>query len=73
MILIDKGRTLAEKSVILVENNQYKGFGYADLSYQINNLEVLKSLISTTNNYEEQNHLIIKYLKNKPIEKIVRF
>jgi DNA polymerase-3 subunit epsilon len=73
MILIDKGRTLAEKSVILVENNKYKGFGYADLSYQINNLEVLKSLISTTNNYAEQNNLIIKYLKNKPIEKIVRF
>lgn len=73
MVLIDKGRIISEKSVILIENNQYKGFGYADLSYQIDNLEILRNLISTTNNHKDHNNIIIKYLKNKPVEKIIRF
>ena len=73
MILIDKGRSVSEKSVILIENNAYKGYGFADLSYQINNLEVLKSLITSTNTIDIQNNTIIKYLKNNSIEKIIHF
>ncbi len=73
MILIDKGRSISEKSVILIENNTYKGYGFADLSYQINNLNILKSLITSTNILDIQNNTIIKYLKNNPIEKIIRF
>ncbi len=73
MILIDKGRDVSEKSVILIENNAYKGYGFADLSYQINNLDILKSLITSTNTIEIQNDIIIKYLKNNTIEKIIRF
>jgi DNA polymerase-3 subunit epsilon len=73
MILIDKGRILSEKSVILIQDNQYKGFGYTDLNYQINNIEVLKNLISTSNGHKALNNIIIKYLKNKPVEKIIRF
>jgi len=33
MILIDKGREVLEKSVILIENNEYKGYGFADLNH----------------------------------------
>jgi len=73
MILIDKGRSKSEKSVILIENNYYKGYGYADLNYQINNLDILKSLITSTNTIDLQNNVIIKYLKNNTIEKIIRF
>ncbi len=73
MILIDKGRDVSEKSVILIENNAYKGYGFTDLSYQINNLDVLKSLITSTSTIEIQNDIIIKYLKNNTIEKIIRF
>jgi DNA polymerase III subunit epsilon len=73
MILIDKGRAISEKSVILVENNQYKGFGYADLSYQLNNLDILRNIITTSNYDKDQDNIIIKYLKNKAIEKIIRF
>ncbi len=73
MVLVDKGRTISEKSVVLIENNQYKGFGYADLSYQINKIDVLRSLISTSNSHSEQNNIVIKYLKNNKVEKIIRF
>jgi len=73
MILIDKGRDVSEKSVILIEKNIYKGYCFADLGYQINNLEILKSLITSAIATELQNNIIIKYLKNNTVEKIIRF
>jgi DNA polymerase-3 subunit epsilon len=73
MILIDKGRVISEKSVILIENNDYQGFGYADLTYQISNLDILKNIITNSNNHKNQNNTIISYLKNQSIEKIIRF
>jgi DNA polymerase-3 subunit epsilon len=44
MLIIDKGRDIEERSVILIENGQFKGFGFYNLNYQINNTEILKSL-----------------------------
>jgi len=73
MILVDKGRVISEKSVVLIENNDYQGFGYTDLENQINNLEILKNLITTGNSHKDQNNTIIKYLKNQTVEKIIRF
>ncbi len=73
MILIDKGRVVSEKSVILIENNDYQGFGYTDLKYQINDLDILKNIITNTNNHKDQNNTIISYLKHQTIEKIIRF
>ena len=73
MILIDKGRVVSEKSVILIENNDYQGFGYANLTYQVNDLDILRKIITNTNNTKDQNNTIIKYLKNQTIEKIIRF
>ena len=73
MILIDKGRVSGEKSVILIENNQYQGHAYADLRHQIDNLTILKSLITTAENYPIQNMVIKKYLSGNKVEKIIRF
>ena len=72
MILIDKGRNVSEKSVVLIENNQYQGYGYADLAYQINNLEVLQKIVSVPKSINDQNNIIIKYLRNNKIEKYIR-
>ena len=73
MILVDKGRNPGEKAVILIENNQYKGFGYTELSYQINNLTVLKSLVNSSQIFSAQNLIIKKYLAANQVEKIIRF
>ena len=43
MIVIDRGREIDERSVIYIENGVFKGLGFFDLNYQINNLEVLES------------------------------
>lgn len=73
MILIDKGRSLEEKSVVLIENNDFQGFAYTDLSHQINNLDILKSLINRSNNSLSQNIIIKKYLSGNQVERIIRF
>ncbi len=73
MILIDKGRVISEKSVILIENNDYQGFGYTDLTHQVNNIDILKNILTSSNNHKDQNNTIIKYLKHQSIEKIIRF
>ncbi len=73
MIVIDKGRDVGEKSVVLIENNQLKGFGFIDLSYQINNLEILHSLINPLENSIENKFIVNNYLQKRKVEKIIRF
>lgn len=73
MILIDKGRNLEEKSVVLIENNDFQGFAYTELSHQFNNLAILKSLMNKANDSMIQNMIIKKYLSGNTVEKIIRF
>lgn len=73
MILVDKGRSNGEKSVILIENNQFQGYTYAELRHQINNLDILKSLISNSDNHPTHNMIIKKYLSGNKVERIIRF
>jgi len=73
MILIDKGRSLEEKSVILIENNNFQGFAYTELSHQFNNLDILKSLMNKSNKSLSQNMIIKTYLSGNTVEKIIRF
>jgi len=73
LVVIDKGRNVGEKSVLLIENNEFKGYGYADLSYQINNIDVLKTLISPMENSIYNRNIIKKYLQKNNVEKLIRF
>jgi len=73
MILVDKGRDPGEKSVVLIEQNEYRGFAYTDLTYQVHNLEVLKGLVRTPGASEQHNHIIKQYLAGNRVEKIIRF
>jgi DNA polymerase-3 subunit epsilon len=70
-MLIDKGRNIDEKSVILIKDNKYQGYGYFTLNYQINNIEILESLISKSDNTYESELIIINYLKKNKVEKII--
>jgi DNA polymerase-3 subunit epsilon len=41
IVIVDKGRVLGEKSVILIKNGIFKGIGFCELNYQINNSKIL--------------------------------
>ncbi len=71
-LIIDKGRNISEKSVILIENNNLTGFAYVELNYQINNIEVLKTLINPIENSTQLRNIVKDYLLKKRVEKIVR-
>ena len=45
-LIFDEGRTWNEKSVVLVEDGIYKGFGYFDAAEKIKTVEEAKSIIS---------------------------
>ena len=73
MILVDRGRVPGEKSVVLIEENKYRGYGYAELGHQFTNLEVLKNLVSTSRYHDSQNIIVKEYLSRHTVERIIRF
>ena len=72
MLLIDKGRSIEEHSVILIENGIYKGYGFFNLNFQINNPEVLKSIINVMENNRDTKHIIQSYLRKNKVQKILK-
>ncbi|MEM7185371.1 MAG: exonuclease domain-containing protein [Bacteroidota bacterium] len=72
MLIIDRGREVDERSVILIENGVYRGFGFYNLNYQINNPEVLKSIIIPMENNRDAQHIIQGYLRKKKVMKTVK-
>ena len=73
MLIIDKGRDIDEKSVIVIKDNKYIGYGFFTLNHQINNYDVLDSLIIKNEYVENSKDIIIKYLKKNKIEKLINF
>lgn len=71
MLIIDKGRDVDERSVILIENGQYKGFGFFNLNFQITNTEVLRSIITPMQDNRDAQHIIQGYLRKNKVLKIV--
>jgi DNA polymerase III subunit epsilon len=71
MLIIDRGRELDERSAILIENGKYIGFGFFNLNYQINNPDVLKSIINPMQNNRDSQHIIQTYLRKNKVLKIV--
>ncbi|MGH1384706.1 exonuclease domain-containing protein [Kordia sp.] len=71
MLIIDRGRHHDERSAILIENGEYKGFGFYSLNYQITNKDVLKSIITPMQNNRDVQHIIQSHLRRKNKLKII--
>ncbi len=69
--IIDRGRIIGEKSVILIKNGIFVGLGFCDLNYQINNLEILETIITPMNGNANTNHIIESYLRKRKVQKIL--
>lgn len=73
MILIDRGRTVNERSAILIENGIYKGYAFYDLNYQITNIEILKTIIIPMQNNRDVKNIIQTHIRKSKTLKIVTF
>lgn len=71
MLIIDRGRDIDERSVILIENGVYKGYGFYNLNHQINNPEILKTIINPMQNNRDAQHIIQGYLRRNKVLKTV--
>lgn len=73
MIIIDRGREIDERSAILIENGVFKGYGFYDLNHQLNNIDILKSIIIPMENNRHTQHIIQSYLRKNKRLKILKF
>lgn len=62
-LILDRGRTTEERSLILVENNKYKGYGYIDSSHQINTLDDCLDIVKQADYYPDSDELIKGWIK----------
>ncbi len=72
MVIIDKGRAIDERSAILIENGVFKGIGFFNLNYQINNIAVLESIITPMQNNRDTQHIIQSYIRKNKRLKIIQ-
>lgn len=73
MVIIDKGKTIEEKSAVLIENGIYKGYTFFDLNYQITNVEVLQNILIPMQHNRDTKAIIQQYLRKNKHLKIIRF
>jgi len=71
MVIIDRGRDIDERSAILIENGIFQGLGFFNLNYQVNNLAILKTIITPMQNNKDSQHIIQSYLRRNKKLKIV--
>ncbi len=71
--IIDKGRTLTEKSVILVEDGAYRGYGFMEEEDFSGSIDQLRDTIQYFPSFPESNRLIRRFLYEKKGIKIVKF
>ena len=71
-LIIEKGRELGENAIILVEGNTVFGYGYTNLAYQENKIDILKKVLTPFENKEISKTIIKNYLKKNNVQKIIR-
>jgi len=73
MVIIDRGRTVSERSAVLIENGIYKGYAFYDLNYQITNIEILKNILTPMLNNRDTKNIIQAYLRKEKNFKLIKF
>jgi DNA polymerase-3 subunit epsilon len=69
--IVDRGREVDERSVLLIEDGIFKGLGFINLNYQITNIKVLETLITQMDNNKDIQHIIQSYLRRNKNLKII--
>ncbi len=72
MLIIDRGREIDEKSALLIEDGEFKGIGYFNLNYQLNNIDIVRSVITPMKNDRDVRHIIQSYLRRNKRLKIIQ-
>jgi DNA polymerase-3 subunit epsilon len=72
-VIIGKGREAGEKSIVVVENGRYLGFGFVDETFTASNLEDFKNGIKSYNDNKDIQQIIRQHMRTKNPDKIIVF
>ncbi len=73
LLLIDKGRSYEEKSVVLIENGIYKGYCFFELNFQINKVDILKNILTPMQHNRDTKTIIQTFMRKSKTLKINNF
>jgi len=73
MVIVDQGRSEDEYSIIVVENNMYKGFGWIPADVQIVDIDEFKGSITNYDDNKNIQQLIRSYVNAGKANRILRF
>lgn len=72
MVIVDRGRDVNERSAIFIKDGVFQGLGFFNLNHQINNIEILESIITPMQNNRDTQHIIQSYLRrNKKVKQLI--
>jgi len=71
VLLIDRGREVDERSVILIEDGSFKGIAFFNLNFQITHIDILKSILTPMSDNRDAQHIIQSYLRTHKILKTI--
>ena len=71
--MIDEGKSIDERSVVLFENGKYMGYGFVDASGPSLGFDDLKDCIQYFRDSRDVQQIVKQYLRNNKVEKIIPF
>jgi len=72
-VILGEGRQRAEKSVVVVEDGRYLGFGYATDSQQLSGFEQAKNLISFHQDDRDIRRILKMHLNSQHDDQVHHF
>ncbi|OYQ31862.1 exonuclease [Flavobacterium cyanobacteriorum] len=73
LVIIDKGRTVDERSAVLIEKGIYRGYAFYNLNYQVHKIDILKNILVPMEDNKDVKNIIQGYIRKKKALKILRF
>jgi len=72
-LIIDKGRSATERSVVCIEDGKYRGFGFLDITESYLGINDLKECIKPASDNRDIRQIIFNWMRKNKVEKIIRF
>lgn len=73
LLIVDRGRSEGERSLVLVENGKYSGYGYVESEFLESEVSLLKACISPFSDNKDVRQIINLFLRQGKAEKVVAF
>ncbi len=72
-IVLDRGRSLNERSAVLIENGIYKGYAFYDLNYQVTHIDILKNILIPMQHNRDVKTIIQGQIRKSKTLKVISF